>query len=62
MVRAAIVASVYLMGKLFEREPDMPNAIALAAVGLLLANPSNLFDFGFQISFAAVITLALGMK
>jgi competence protein ComEC len=62
VVRAAVMAAVYLFGLLLEREPDLPNAIALAALGLLLANPFNLFDFGFQISFTTVITLALGMK
>jgi competence protein ComEC len=62
VVRAAIMAAVYLAGMLLEREPDLSNAIALAGLGLLLANPFNLFDYGFQISFATVITLALGMK
>jgi len=62
VMRAAIMASVYLVGMLLEREPDISNAIALAGLGLLLANPFNLFDFGFQISFATVITLSLAMK
>lgn len=62
VVRAAIMAGVYLFGDLLEREPDLTNAISLAALGLLLANPLNLFDFGFQISFATVITLAIGMR
>jgi competence protein ComEC len=61
VVRAVIVASVYLIGVLLEREPNLPNALALAALILLLFNPHNLFDAGFQLSFATVITIVLLM-
>lgn len=61
VVRAVIMTAVYLIGILLEREPDLPNALALAALGLLLANPFELFEPGFQISFATVLTLILGM-
>ncbi len=61
VVRAAVVAGVYLLGILLEREPDLPNALALAALILLLINPYHLFDPGFQLSFATVITILLLM-
>lgn len=57
VVRAVVVACVTLFGELVEREPDLPNALALAALILLLFNPCNLADIGFQLSFATVITI-----
>jgi len=59
IVRAAIMGSVLLIGMIIEREPDYPIAIALGALSLLLYDPRNLFDIGFQLSFAAVIVLVL---
>jgi competence protein ComEC len=61
VVRAAIVASIVLLGIVLEREPDLPNALALAAFALLLIDPRNLSDPGFQLSFATVITIVLLM-
>jgi competence protein ComEC len=61
IVRAAIVVSVVLFGMFLEREPDLPNALSLAAFGLLLYDPRNLSDPGFQLSFATVITIVLLM-
>ncbi|HZP81911.1 MAG TPA: ComEC/Rec2 family competence protein [Chthonomonadaceae bacterium] len=61
VVRAVIMAGVYLLGMLLEREPSLPNALALAALILLLINPNNLFDVGFQLSFATVISIVLLM-
>ena len=39
VLRAVIVASVFLAGELLEREPDLPNALSLAALILLVLNP-----------------------
>ena len=61
VVRAVIVACVYLFGELLEREPDLSNGLAIAALALLVANPNDLFDPGFQLSFATVITIVLLM-
>jgi competence protein ComEC len=58
MTRAAIMAMVYLGGVLLEREPYLPNTLALAALILLVGNPQSLFDAGFQLSFGIVITVA----
>lgn len=59
IVRAAVMGIVVLFGMILEREPDYPSAIALSALLLLCYDPRNLFDIGFQLSFAAVITLTL---
>ena len=61
VLRAVIVAGVYLAGELLEREPDLLNALSLAALGLLVLNPLDLFDPGFQLSFATVVTIVLLM-
>jgi competence protein ComEC len=61
VVRAVIVAAITLFGIVLEREPDLPNAISLAAFGLLLVDPNSLSDPGFQLSFATVITIVLLM-
>jgi competence protein ComEC len=59
IVRAAVMGIIVLVGMVIEREPDYPSAIALGAWILLLFNPQDLFDMGFQLSFAAVIALTL---
>jgi competence protein ComEC len=57
VVRATIMAIVILIGTLLERKADIYNSISVAALILLLWNTSTLFDVGFQLSFAAVISI-----
>ncbi len=59
VTRATLMAAVFLGGILLEREAYLPNALALAALVLLVLNPLSLFEAGFQLSFAIVITIAL---
>ena len=59
IVRAAVMGTIILVGVIIEREPDFANSIALGALILLVPHPQNLFDMGFQLSFAAIISLAL---
>ena len=61
VVRASLVAGLFLAGFLLEREPDWWNITAFAALVLLLQSPLLLFDEGFQLSFVTVITLVLLM-
>jgi len=53
ILRAAIMGEITLLGLLFEREKESYTALALSAFVLLLIDPANLFDIGFQLSFAA---------
>jgi competence protein ComEC len=53
ILRAAIMGEITLVGLLFEREKESYTALALSAFVLLLIDPANLFDIGFQLSFAA---------
>ena len=59
VMRAGLVAGLFLAGFLLEREPDWWTVTGFAALILLLQNPLNLFDAGFQMSFVTVITLVL---
>lgn len=61
VLRAALVAGLFLAGFVLEREPDWWNITAFAALLLLLQSPLLLFEEGFQLSFVTVITLVLLM-
>jgi competence protein ComEC len=55
VVRATIIAVTLLFSLLVERETDSVNSLSLAAFLILLVNPLNLFDIGFQLSFISVL-------
>lgn len=58
VVRATLMALLYLLGKRLQREVDRFNILAAAATILLLFRPFDLFDAGFQLSFLAVFSIA----
>jgi competence protein ComEC len=62
VLRAVIMAVVVLVGQIIMRETEIYTSIAFAAVALLLYNPGSLFSIGFQLSFAATISLVLFYK
>lgn len=53
VVRAGLMGSLAFLAQGLGREADAWRGLGLAAVVLLLINPLNLFDVGFQLSFAA---------
>ena len=57
VVRATVMSIIFILGLLLEREADIYNALSLAAIFILLANPRQLFDVGFQLSFVSVISI-----
>lgn len=59
VVRATIMAVVFLAGFLVERDQESVNTLSLAALILLLMNPLNLFDAGFQLSFISVLAILI---
>ncbi|MBF0570914.1 MAG: ComEC/Rec2 family competence protein [Candidatus Omnitrophica bacterium] len=59
VMRAVFMASVVLASFSFEHESDSLNSLALAALILLLMDAHNLFDTGFQLSFAAVAAIVI---
>jgi len=59
-VRAAIMAAVFLSGKILDRGHSPLNATAFTAVVLLLIDPTSIEDSSFQMTFAAV-TAVIGL-
>lgn len=53
IVRATIMGYVVLIGLILEKDTDLVNSISIAAFVLLIINPSNIYDVGFQLSFLA---------
>ncbi|MGB9791153.1 MAG: DNA internalization-related competence protein ComEC/Rec2 [Thermacetogeniaceae bacterium] len=61
VTRAAVMGTVGLGASLWQQRQNLQNSLALAALAILLADPSSLFDPGFQLSFAAtwgIVSLA----
>lgn len=54
VVRATIMATVFLTARLIQRKSDLVNSLAFAAIAMYLVDAKQLFDPGFQLSFAAV--------
>ena len=58
-IRATIMASVLLAGRLFDREPVSFNTLAAAAFAILVWDTEELFMPGFQFSFGVVFAIIL---
>lgn len=58
VVRATIMALLWMLAYFFKREPGIYNFLSVAAIFILALNPRQLFDIGFQLSFASVISIA----
>jgi competence protein ComEC len=56
-VRAAIMLSLYLTGKLLRKTSDSYNILAASAFCMLVYEPLYLFDIGFQLSYLAVLSI-----
>lgn len=59
VTRAVIMASVYFGAFIFQRHHSSLNAVCFAALIILIADPMQLFDVGFQLSFIAVTFILL---
>jgi len=57
--RAAIICFVFCASFFFRRRPNPFNSLALSAIILLLIRPTNLFEVGWQLSFATVLGILL---
>lgn len=55
IIRAGIMVATYYGAFIINRRWDFPNSIAAAAFFILLINPSNLFNVGFQLSILALL-------
>jgi len=59
VVRAVIMAAAYIIGKLLWKDVHLLNTISLSALGILIVQPFQAFDAGFQLTFAATLGLIL---
>lgn len=57
--RATIMASVFLLGEIINRDYDPMSALSLSALIILWVNPAELFNVGFQLSFCSVLSIFL---
>ncbi len=55
--RASLMAILYLFATIIDRDADIYNMLGVAALVLLLLNPMQLWDVGFQLSFVAVTSI-----
>jgi len=53
VIRASIMAAVGIVAYGWMRKPDLINLLAFSGILMLLWRPMQLFDVGFQLSFAA---------
>jgi competence protein ComEC len=54
VMRASTMFSFVIFGKCINRQTNIYNTLAASAFILLIINPNNLFEVGFQLSYAAV--------
>jgi len=59
VLRASFMTLAYLVGRLLWKDVRILNTISFSAFVLLLANPFDVFDAGFQLTFAATLAIIL---
>ena len=57
--RATVMAIVIIVAYLSNRSSNLFNSISIAALIILIINPNEIYNPGFQLSFAAVLSIAL---
>ena len=61
-LRAAIITLMFCLSFFFRRKANSINSLSLAAIILLLVRPTQLFEAGWQLSFASVLGIILFTK
>ena len=59
VLRAVIMSLAVLLARILEKDAHLLNAMGLGGIVLLTANPFQLFDLGFQLTFAATLAIIL---
>jgi competence protein ComEC len=59
VLRATIMTVAFILGKLLWRDISLINTLSFSAFFLLIANPTNLFNPGFQLTFMATLSIIL---
>jgi competence protein ComEC len=59
ILRASVMITFVIIGKATSEKIHIYNSLAASALFLLLVNPYNLIDIGFQLSYLAVISITV---
>ncbi len=59
VMRATIMTVAFLLGKIIWSRVNLLNTISISAFLLLVINPNQLFHVGFQLTFAATLSIIL---
>ena len=59
VTRAVTLFSFISIGNYFNQPKAIYNALAISAFSILLVKPNAIFDIGFQLSYAAVLSIVL---
>lgn len=62
VLRSAVMFTCIVLGESFSRKSSIYNTLALSAFLLLCYNPYWLWDVGFQLSYAAVLSIIIFMQ
>ncbi len=62
VVRATVMAAAFFIGKLLWKDVHLLNTIAASALAILLFNPFQVFDAGFQLTYLATLGILLFYK
>jgi competence protein ComEC len=62
VLRAAVMFTFILFGKFLNKNGNIYNTLAASAFVLLISNPFYLWDVGFQLSYAAVLSILIFFK
>ncbi|MDD4968360.1 MAG: ComEC/Rec2 family competence protein [Paludibacter sp.] len=57
VIRASLMFSFISVADCFERKSQIYNTIFMSMLAMLLVNPASLYDVGFQLSYAAVLSI-----
>lgn len=62
VLRASLMISLFIIGNGFNRMGDSLNTLAASAFLLLVLDPLLIFHIGFQLSYAAVLSILIGYR
>lgn len=62
ILRSAVMFSFIVIGESFSKKINIYNNLAASAFAILLFNPFSLWDVGFQLSYAAVLSIVIFSK
>ncbi|MDD3034862.1 MAG: ComEC/Rec2 family competence protein [Bacteroidales bacterium] len=57
ITRASVMATLFELSLITERDGSGLNSLSLSALIITLINPQSLFDLGFQLSFSAILSI-----